>query len=429
MALQNIAKITNTQFWDMARRFSPTFKSHTAEGTKMRFDEAGFEQITLEGTNVLNEFFEISMRVSLQMINESRARNPFVDKGLVQVYGQGLGAFAQRMAVHSIKPITPGYLNLKDGDSRDPFIVRKPEIEERFFKMAYNFQSLISLQDYQVRTMFVNEYGVGELISAILVALQNGYTIQEYENIKECMNAAINSSQNPLKASQIQNIGEFDDDEPTSAQLTTMLLRIKNVATSLEVVPQTNAYNALGFESVVDPSDMVLVLRSGIKSAIDVGLMVGAFNPEYLSLPFEIVETQDFGGISYEINGTALYPVYDALGTERGLAEASQKDYEAYKAETGVNAGKWVIKVNDTEVVLLQPEDDGVDAIDPNANVLGMLMQKGAIFETSQNPYEVTPIYNPRGMYQNYWANRPNNGINYDALYNVILFTKTPSND
>ena len=427
MSLANIAKITNTQFWDMARRFSPSFASHTSEGTKTKFDEAGFEQITLAGTNVLNEFFEISMRIAFQMLNISRARNPFVDKGLVQVYDTPNGGFVQRMAVHSIKPVSPAYNGLKDGDSVDPFVVRKAEIEERFFAQNFDYQSLVTVQDFQMKTMFVSEYGMGELLAGILQALANGYTIQEYVNVKACIDAAINSTKNPLKASQIQNIGTFDDDEPTTAQLTTFLLRIKNVATSLEVTPQTGAYNAMSFESIVDPSDMVLLLRSGIKSSIDVSLMVGAFNPEYLSLPFEIVEVDDFGGVYYQINSTRLYPVYDALGTERGLAEESQKDYVAYKSTTGANKGKYVIKVDNTEVVLLQSGDDGVVAVDPNANVLGMLAQRGAFFENAQNPYTVEPIRNPRGIYNNYWANRPKTGINYDALYNLIVFTKTPA--
>lgn len=428
MSLANIAKITNTQFWDMARRFSPSFASHTAEGTKMQFDEKGFEQITLEGTNVLNEFFELSMRIAFQMLNISRARNPFRDKGLLQVYDTPNGGFVQRMAVHSIKPVSPAYKGLKDGDSVDPFIVRKAEIEERFFGQNFDYQSLVTVQDFQMKTMFISEYGMGELLAGILQALANGYTIQEFVNSKECINAAINSDKTPLKTSQIQNIGAFDDDEPTSAQLSTFILRVKNIATALETTPQTGAYNALSFESIVDPSDMVLVLRSGVKNAIDVGLMVGAFNPDYLSLPFDIIELDDFGGIYYETDdNTRLYPVYDALGTERGLAIESQKDLVAYKSTTGANAGKYVIKVNNAEVVLAQPGDDDVTVIDPNANVLGVLMQKGAIFENAQNPYTVEPIRNPRGIYNNYWANRPNNGINYDALYDVIVFTKTAS--
>lgn len=432
MALADVAKITNTEFWDMARRFSPSFASHTSEGTAVEFNDKGYEALRYSDTGVLNEFFNISMRVALQLLSTARARNPLVDKGLVQVYDTPNGGFVQRMAVHSIKPVSPAYKGLEDGGSVDPFIVRKPEIEERFFQQNFDYQSFITVQEYQIRTMFVNEYGMGELLSGILQALANGYTIQEYNNTKECINAALNSTKTPLQDSQIQNIGTFDEDEPTSTELSTLVLRLKNVATSLETTPQTGAYNALGFESIVDPSDMVLVLRAGVKNAIDVGLMVGAFNPEFLSLPFDIIEVEDFGGISYQKNGSDLDQVYDSMGTERGMMLASIMPIggaTAYKAKTGTNAGKWVADVNDNQVVLTQRTDEGVAAVDPNADVLGVIMQKGAIFESAQNPYTVEPIRNPRGMYDNYWANRPNTGINYDALYNVIAITKTDSDD
>ena len=75
-AISNITKTTNAQFWDMARRFSPDFKQHTSERTLKDFTEKGFEEVTLQGTNVLNEFFEISMRIAFQMLNVSRAKIP-----------------------------------------------------------------------------------------------------------------------------------------------------------------------------------------------------------------------------------------------------------------------------------------------------------------------------------------------------------------
>lgn len=431
MALADVAKITNTEFWDMARRFSPSFASHTAEGTAVEFNEKGYEAIRLSDTGVLNDFFNISMRIALQMLSVSRARNPLVDKGLVQVYNQPKGGYAQRMGVNSVKPVSPGYRNAEEGDSVDPFPIRKPEIEERFFTQNFDYQSFITVQDFQIKTMFISEYGMGELLSGILQALANGYTVQEYLNIKECMNTALNSENHPLKDSQIQNIGTFDDDEPTTAELTTLILRIKNIASSLNTTPQSGEYNAMGFESVVDPSEMVLVLRAGIKNAIEVGLMVGAFNPNYLTIPFEIVEIEDFGGISYVLNNAALTQVYDKFGTERGLIQSSIMPVgglKAYKANSGTNKGKWVADINNVQTVLVQKEDDGVAAVDPNKDVLGVIMQKGAIFENAQNPYTVDVIHNPRGMYDNYWANRPNTGINYDAFYDVIAITKTPDN-
>lgn len=400
LAISNITKTTNAQFWDMARRFSPDFKQHTSERTLKDFTEKGFEEVTLQGTNVLNEFFEISMRIAFQMLNVARAKNPLVDKGLVQVYDTPNGGFVQRISVNSIKPVSPAYLDLVDGGSVDPFVVRKPSIDERFFKMNFNYQSIVTVQDYQLKTMFISEYGMGELLGGILQGLANGYTVQEYLNTKECMNASLHSNTFPLKDSQVLTLNSWTANEPTTAELTDLILSVKDTATRMETVSMTGMYNAKGFESAVDTSDMVLVLRAGIKNKINVGLMVGAFNPEYLSLPFEIVEVDDFGGIEHysDVNFTTpVYPVYDKLGTQIG----------------------WNTEKNAT---VASVTNDAVFKKDPNDKVLGMLVQRGAYFENAQNPYTVTPIMNPRGLYTNYIANRPNNGINWDAVYNLVVF-------
>ncbi len=342
------------------------------------------------------------MRVAFQILNVAKTVNPLVDKGLVQVYNTPNGGYVQRMAVNSVKPVSPAYTGLKDGDSVDPFVVRKPEISERFFQMNFDYQSLITIQEYQLKTMYINEYGVGELLAGILQGLENGYTIQEYLNIKQCFNAAINSTENPLQDSQVISMTSWTDGAPTDAELLEFVQICKDTATRMETVPSTSAFNAMKFDTRVNPSDMVLVMRAGIKNRIQTMLMVGAYNPEYLTLPFEIVEVDDFGGIEHykeKAFTTPLYPVYDKLGQQIGWNEAE---------------GQTVVTVK-----------NGADfKKDSNSGVLGMIMQKGAIFETAQNPYTVTPILNPRGLYTNYIANRPNNGINYDALYNVIVIQK-----
>lgn len=179
-ALSNITRTTNAQFWDMARRFSPDFKSHTAKATEVEFSEKGFEAIKLTGLGTLNEFYQISMRIAFQMLNVATAKNPLADAGLVQVYDTPNGGYVQRMSVNSVKPISPAYKGLQNGKSVDPFVVRKPEIAERFFQMNFDYQSMITLQEYQLKTMFISQYGMGETLAGILLGLANGYTIQEY---------------------------------------------------------------------------------------------------------------------------------------------------------------------------------------------------------------------------------------------------------
>ena len=424
MALSSLTGITNAQLWELARKASPTFKSHTAKATADTFTEKGFEALTRSNINVINEFFELSLRVGFQMLNVSKARNPLAATGLVQTYDTPNGGFVQRIAVNSIKPVSPRFKGLEDGQSVDPYTVRKPESSERFFPMNFDYQSFITIQDYQVRTIFISEYGMGAYVAGIMEGLRNGYTIQEFENTLECLNVALNSTTYPLKDTQIVDLdtwGSGTGGVVSGEDLIGLIKNIKDITTAMETTPQSGAFNAAGFETVVDPSDLVLLMRAGLKTEIDLKLEVGAFNPDRLSLPYEIKELQDFGGlkpyVTIETVKTYVTECYDSNGTEVGYVVGTP-DGAAYKKANG----KWYVKISTVETECYMDKD--VSWEDPNEDILAILIQKGAIFENAQNPYVVRPAVNPAGLYTNYWASRPNNGINFDYFYTMVVFRK-----
>lgn len=435
MALKDLTGITNSQLWDLARKASPTFKSHTAKATADLFTEKGFEALTRSDLNVINEFFELSLRVGLQMISTSKARNPLAATGLVATYDTPNGGFVQRIAVGSIKPVSPAYKGLEDyakgGSSVDPYIVRKPESSERFFGQNFDYQSFITIQDYQVKTIFISEYGMGSYVAGIMEGLRNGYTIQEYENTLECLSKALNSETYPLQSTQIVEVDSWDSGEGgvvSGEDLISLIRAIKNVNTAMSVCAQTSAYNAAKFATIVDTSDLVLLTRAGIKTEIDLKLEVGAFNPDRLSLPFEVKEVESFGGlIPKNASDADMQVVYDSIGEVRGYIDASAT----------INAPAFYDKANNRWLVNITSGGSTADTTfpaepdhweDPNEDVLAVLIQKGAIFENAQNPYTVRPIQNPRCLYTNYWASRPNNGINFDYYYTVVVFRK-PAGD
>lgn len=403
-AFNDIAAISNVDLWNYARDNNPTFASHTAKATADLFTERGFEALKLGQVNAINEFFEISLRIGFQMLKASRAKNPLEDKGLVQYYNTPNGGYTQRMAVHSIKPVSPKYKDLTNGMSIDPYTVRKPRADERFFQQNFDYQSFITIQDFQLKTIFISTNGMGEFVAGVMEGLRNGYTIQEYVNTMEALNTAINSEKYPLQESQIININIANIDTPTNEELSTFILAANDLVSAMTISPQTAAYNAGKFDTAVGTDDLVLLMRPKLKNLMKVNLLTGAIHPENLSLPIPVVEVENFGG---------LVPYQKPLDG----AEPSVKVYPVYNTSTGEQVG-WSLE-EDSNIVDVNDED--VVYVDPNEDVLAVVAQKGLIFENIQNPYEVRAIYNPRGLYTNYWASSPNNAINVDPYYNMVV--------
>ena len=188
-------KFTNVELWNALRAKYKSFASITAEATADTFTEKGWGEISRNNIPALNQFFELSMRVAFNKMDIARVNTRLEESGLVEVYGGNNGGYLQRISVESIAPISPGFINLTNGDSIDPFIVRKPESKERFFECGnFNYQSLITIQEYQIKTIFLEKehwlkiqpedigkkiaftYEANEYGSAVV----SGFQLQEY---------------------------------------------------------------------------------------------------------------------------------------------------------------------------------------------------------------------------------------------------------
>ena len=289
--------MTNGKLWDMIRNKFPQFASHTAKATAELFTEAGYEQLKNgDYPNALNDFYELTLRVYLQQINVSRAEDNLSRDGFGEYYEQPLGGFIQRMSIDSIKPVSPAFKGLVNGSSVDPFVVRKPKVGERFFKQNFDYQSLLTMpDDFQMKQIFISEFGMSEYMGGLMTALENGYTVQLYENKLEAINAGINSVNFPLQDTQKINVSLSAD--PTAAELSAFILAVRNTVDAMTLGPQNHGFNAMKFNTVQDKSRLKLLLRPGIKNAISVKLLANAYNIEDLQLPIDVIEVPHFGGL------------------------------------------------------------------------------------------------------------------------------------
>lgn len=402
----NLRAISNTDLWAAVRAKYPTFASHTSEGTSQFMSERGFDAFATNEVATLNEFFELLNRVYLQMIQTARARDPLENAGFGEYYSDEYGEIAQRIAIHSVKPISPAYRNLEDGDSPDPFVVRKPTTTERFFRPNFDYQSLITIPDrWTVKRMFLEETGISSFMAGIMDALQNGYTKQLYLNKLEALNALLNSTAYPLQSTQQFTVNLSAT--PTEGELRTFLYSILNVLSLFDIGASYSAYNAAGFETVQDKDRLVMLIRPGIMNAMKTYLWANTYQLDQLQFPVKFVEVENFGGLTPVVPGTTtpVYPVYNTLGEQIGFAATEGATTPIYR--TSDDPGSTL------------PD---VDYIDPNANTIAVLADRGAVFYTQHNPYTVAPIYNPRGLYTNYWASSPNNGVNADPYFTVMEF-------
>lgn len=399
-------KFTNAEMWNALRAKYPSFKSITSKATDDFFSERGWGEISRNNIPALNEFFELSMRVAFQKIDIAKVKTRLKDSGLVETYGTENGNYLQRVSMEIIKPLSPAYRGIKNGDSVDPFVVRKPEAKERFFQKNSDYASGITIQDFQIKNIFLNQSGMSAFIAGIMAGLENGYKEQMELNVYKCLHEAINSQDKPLQDTQKITLTSWTDGGATEAELLDFITQLQDLATAMDTSITQKGFNANEFETAVDKEDHIVLVRAGIMNQIK---RMKALNVHYgegsnmLEIPFKVVEVQDFGGQQYYFGDTTdypLYPHYDSLGAVDG----------------------WALSVGgDKEKSLNDPD---VRVVDTDADILAVVAQKGVIFENIVNPYNVEVARNSRGLYNNYWASAPDNTIAYDANYDLITISK-----
>lgn len=437
--------LSNVQLWNYIRDKYPNFASQTAKGTADLFTERGFDQLAQFDSSILNDFFSLSLRVFLQKINVADVKDLLQDQDFGEAYDTPYGGYVQRLSINSIKPISPGYKGLQDGDSPDPFVVRKPETNERFWTQNFDYASLITVPDNALyKNMFVAEDGMATYMAGIMKALQNGYTLQKYTNKLEALNAGLTSTNFPLKATQQYETAEVTD----ATSIIAFIKLVRDIVSAMVFNPATAAFNAYGFESTQEKDRLRLLVKPELMNAI---ATISRLNsPEDMSLPIKVVQVPNFGGLTPNIHEGDVF----AKGTIKSDTSGTPT-YTTYKAAT-VNGSDITIADNYEADTITEIYDDlGVKVAtaftvattaqgsttyatyyipvevakydDPNEDLIAVIADKGYIFENVQNPYQVEPIRNPRGRYTNMWASSPNNGIVVDHLYNVVTISKSSS--
>lgn len=396
-----VKKMTNEEYAASVAAKSSTFASHTSLGTKNLFTSRGFTQLAAESPQALSDFFGIPIRAALQIVNIAKAKDPLADHDVGESFSEEYGGYIQRLATEQMDPITPAYVSLEEGKSVDQQIVRKPKSSSRFFRQNFDYQSMLTLQEAYLRQVFVSEYGIDEYIAGMMAGLEAGYIKQKYLNKLELIHQAIIDTN--LKDTQKLPVSVTDLKD--ADQMTKVLYDIAELIDTMGAQSSSGAYNMNGFDSLQDKSRLRILVRPGFLPALKMYTLAGAFNKDELDIGVNFITVENFGGITYQLaDGTPLYPVYSALlGNMIGYATTENATTAQYQK------GDPAVKIND-----------------PHKNVPFVIMDKGFLFETIVNPYNVRIApYNSRGLYLNYFPEAHGNFVDYDRAYNFIIGENT----
>lgn len=397
-----LSQITNKEYEKAFLKAYPKYEQYTAGGTHSLFKDKGFLDTALSDMTMLNEVYGALNRIVLNIVNVANVQDPFGIGDFGESYTSEYAAGVQRMAIFPMKPTSPKFRNIPAGGVNMQAF-RAPHVQDRYFTVNFDFQNYYSISEFQIRQMFVNEFGISEFYSGFMAQMQNSYTEQRYLNALEAVNAGINNTKHPLQSTQKIVLKSWSD-TPTAAELTDFIMQVKTIVSNMKATTSTDAYNALGYKTTQDTGRLRLLCRVGLKNLIDTQVLVGAFNPDRLSLPFDIIEVENFGGLMPYADDkftTPVYPVYDPqTGEQIGYSATENAATADYTDKT-------------------------VFWKDPNEKVLAVLADKGAVFHVMHNAPRLTPApYNAAGLYVTEWFSAPGNEIHYDALYTFITISQ-----
>lgn len=172
----------------------------------------------------------------------------------------------------------------------------KPNITTQYHKQNYGKCYTATVTDQQVRRAFTSEGGVKRIADEILTQLQTGYEYDEYIAMRDNFVDLIEGT--PAK----RNITAVTNQ-------TTAKDFVKKIKKDIAKMKFRNTEFATVERNCL-PSDLVLVLRTGILAELDVELLATAFNVNKTELDTMVVEVDDFPGKS---NVQAMLLEKDAL--------------------------------------------------------------------------------------------------------------------
>lgn len=406
------ARISSEQLYNAVRGgCSPNFVNRMPKADATNIKEIGEMLTSANYTAEYNEWLDnLVNRIGLTLYRESNAHNKL---SWCYMDSMEYGAFIQEIGVRLIQ--AEDYPE-QDGTTLDPFVKRNPDVESLMYQFNSKRMYPVTVYREQVRRAFIDVNGVDSLISMIVATLTKSSEVDRFISIKQVLHQSIESAYGEatnlgikMKEQQLLT-AEYDGSPTLNASLNsfmdfnypmdTTVDGLTNWITNVAIIvsdmayPRDN-YNEAGITHMCEPSDLVLFIRQDLLNLIDKKVLAYAFNRENLTL----------GGL-----GVRIEPL-DNFGIKEQTKKDGTPTVPTYSETDGSVTG-----FNPADVPQLEKEFD--------VKVGAILMDKRRLMVVN-NLLRMESIWNPRGLYTNYFLHDWNMFAQSGMLNCVVIEAPT----
>ena len=303
------------------------------------------------------------------------------------------GAILQKLRVHLTEAEADPAYSLTDGQSVDPWVINKPDVEQKLFVSRTPYMFSVTIARKQLRDAFLSESAMAAFIGAVFGQVRNSIEIA-LENLgRTCIN---------------NMIGEFTPGTPTSGETTTLnhevaLCTLYN--TEMDYTDQDPGY-------VTD------------ETALN--------NPDFLRYAISVIKT-------YSDNMTDMSVLYNDGTIETFTPREDQRlkiltsfqrrletvvQYSAFHEEMVVLDGYAVVNfwqsAQDPSYIKVERASDGAQII--KTHIVGILYDRDALGMYRRDEDVLTTPVNTRGLYYNTHYHSMQLWFN-DTSENFVYFT------
>jgi hypothetical protein len=240
------------------------------------------DNITAVGNAILtygattNEFLDsLVNRISLVLVSSKMAQNKLsiFKKGMLEFGSDIEEIFTSMAQAHTFNVTT----------SEDEVFRREtPDVRSIFHRVNREDFYKTTIEEGQIKRAFLNNDGLGKLVTSIMESLYSGDNHDEYILMKELV-----SDYDPFfKAVEVPKVV----DQGTAQDF---FRAVKQTSTDMTFM--TDNFNAQGVMNRSDKNEQVLLLHKNVDTYLNVDLLSWVFNAKNMDFETQVVILDDFG--------------------------------------------------------------------------------------------------------------------------------------